>query len=72
MHIFSVKKEKSSDPLQRIQQSSNPGEAKQVPMYCKHLIYKGTSEMSFEELRGASWNLRKEKKEKEKMQGSLI
>ena len=33
------------------------------PMYCKHLVYQGTTEFSFEEIRGAKWKKKREEQE---------
>ena len=38
-------------------------------MYCKHLIYSGANEMSFEELRAIKYNARREAK---KLEGGVI
>ena len=41
------------------------------PMYCKHLVYQGTTEFSFEEIRGARWKKRWEEQEMKKKQEEM-
>ena len=41
------------------------------PMYCKHLVYQGTTEFSFEEIRGARWRKRYEEREMKRKQEEM-
>ena len=41
------------------------------PMYCKHLVYQGTTEFSFEEIRGAKWRKRREEQELKQKQEEM-
>ena len=41
------------------------------PMYCKHLVYQGTTEFSFEEIRGARWRKRHEERELKRKQEEM-
>ena len=36
-------------------QVQQPGSSKKRPMYCKHLVYQGATEFSFEEIRAGEW-----------------
>lgn len=42
-----------------------PPDPKKMPMYCKHLVYQGTTEYSFEEIRAIKYRKRIEEKRKE-------
>ena len=41
------------------------------PMYCKHLVYQGTTEFSFEEIRGVRWRKRHEERELKRKQEEM-
>ena len=41
------------------------------PMYCKHLVYQGTTEFSFEEIRGVRWRRRHEEQELKRKQSEM-
>ena len=50
--VLSARKQKPAhDPLQVL--TTPAGETKQVPMYCKQLVYTGAEEFSIEEIRAA-------------------
>ena len=42
-----------------------PPDPSKVPMYCKHLVYQGTTEFSFEELRAIKFRKRLEERKLE-------
>jgi len=42
-----------------------PYDPTKKPMYCKNLVYQGTTEFSFEELRAMKWRTRQKKKKEE-------
>ena len=39
-----------------------PFDPTKKPMYCKNLVYQGTTEFSFEEIRAIKWRARQKKK----------
>lgn len=45
------------------------GNAVSMPMYCKHLIYCGMKEFSFEELRAAVVHKKEEEEKKKRLEG---
>ncbi|XP_038065945.1 uncharacterized protein LOC119736026 [Patiria miniata] len=69
--ILSARKpEKPSNLLQNIAQQP-VGDDKTKAMYCKHLIYNGATEMSFEELRAIKYNARREARKLEEERAAL-
>ena len=60
-------KKAEKPPLHHIQQAAGQlaSDVSQHPMYCKHKIYTGLAEFSFEEIRAAHVLAKKKKKEEE-------
>ncbi|XP_022091010.1 uncharacterized protein LOC110979487 isoform X2 [Acanthaster planci] len=69
--VLSARKpEKPTNLLQNIAQQPVTDD-KTKAMYCKHLIYNGANEMSFEELRAIKYNARREAKKLEEERAAL-